>query len=77
MANIPLGYEDEPVPSVVFTQAELDMIYFTCLHDIGHPQAEEYQLADSGFETLLKALTKIANYLDSLMTNGEPDVVQA
>jgi hypothetical protein len=58
-----------------FTQAELDMLYFSCLHDIGHPQAQEFELKDSGFETLLSALSKIQEFMLSLETSGEPDVM--
>lgn len=66
--------DDEFVP-VQFTQSELDIIYFVCLHDIGHPQAQEYELRDEGFETLLGALTRIQEWMESLSTAGEPDVV--
>lgn len=66
--------EDELVP-VQFTQAELDIIFFVCLHDIGHPQAMEYELKDEGFEDLLRALTRIQEWMESLSTSGEPDVV--
>ena len=74
MTSMPMGYEDDEV-DLRFTQAEIDMLYFTCLHDIGHPQALEFELKDSGFETLLGALTKIQNFMESLEVNGEPEVM--
>lgn len=74
MTQKPLGYEEDLV-DLRFTQAEIDMLYFSCLHDIGHPQALEFELQDEGFETLLQALKKIQDHQESLETNGEPDVV--
>jgi hypothetical protein len=71
---MPMGYEDDLV-DLRFTQAELDMLYFSCLHDIGHPQAQEFELKDSGFETLLGALTKIQEWMESLELDGEPTVL--
>lgn len=58
-----------------FTQSEIDMIYFACLAHIGHPQATEMELNDDGFDTLLGALTKIKAHMDSLYTDGEPEVI--
>jgi hypothetical protein len=74
MTSAPMGYDDDLV-DLRFTQAELDMLYFSCLHDIGHPQAQEFELKDSGFETLLSALSKIQEFMLSLETSGEPDVM--
>ena len=74
MATAPLGYNDDEI-DLKFTQAEIDMLYFAALHDIGHPQALEFELDDPGFETLMKALKKIQDHMESLYTNGEPDVV--
>lgn len=76
MASSPDGYDSDIVP-LEFTLAELDMLYFTCLHDIGHPEAEEWQLTDSGFDALLKALKKIHEYHESLVIDGEPDIIEA
>jgi hypothetical protein len=66
---------DEQLVPVQFTQSELDVIFFVCLHDIGHPQAMEFELLDEGFEDLLRALTRIQEWQESLVTAGEPDVV--
>lgn len=71
--RMPEGYNTDLIKDLLFTQAELDMIYFTCLHDIGHPQAQEYALGDEGYETLLDALKKIQEFFDGI---AEPDVVK-
>ena len=74
MTSVPLGYDDDEI-DLGFTQGEIDMLYFAALHHIGHPQALELELDDPGFETLLKALKKIQDHMETLYTNGEPDVV--
>lgn len=74
MTDVPAGYDEDEVTRVVFTQAELDMLYFAGLHHIGHPQAQEYELQDDGFETLVKALKRIQDHMEWLETNGEPDL---
>lgn len=71
--EMPEGYETDLV-DLQFTEAELDMLYFTCLHDIGHPQAIEFALSDNGYETLLAALKKIQDWSDN---RAEPDVMRA
>lgn len=74
MSGVPEGYATDEV-DLRFTQAELDMLYFSCLHDIGHPQAEQWALSDDGFETLLGALSKIQEFFEAMSVSGEPDLV--
>ena len=64
--------------NIEFTQSEIDMLYWSALHDIGHPEALGFELTDSGFDTLLRALTKIQAHMESLyeadLLSGEPEV---
>lgn len=68
-------YNNDLLPELQFTQAEIDMVYFACLAFIGHPQTEDHTYSDEGFATLLVALTKIQTWCEGLMLDGEPDVV--
>lgn len=60
--------DDDETADLRFTQNEVDMIYFSCLDYLGHPDAEDWALSDAGFKHLLTALTKIQDY-----NNGRHD----
>lgn len=54
-----------------FTQHEIDMIYFACLQHVGHPDAENYEMQDDGFEHLMSALRRISAYMETVYDGPE------
>lgn len=68
-------YDEVPVEEVKFTHGELDMIYFSCLAYMGHPQAKEWTLTDDGFASLVRGLKKIQDWNETQAEKGEPEVV--
>lgn len=71
------AYDTELVEDLIFTEAEIDMLFFHSLKAIQHPQAEDWTTTDDGFETLMRALTKIQDHFGLRETDGEPVVVRA
>lgn len=68
-------YDEVLIEEVQFTHGELDMIYFSCLAYMGHPQAKEWTLTDDGFASLVRGLKKIQDWNEQQETAGEPEVV--
>lgn len=68
------AYQEEPVPEIVFTHAELDMLYYAALVAIDHPVAEQYDFTDEGLHDLLRALARISEW-EEAHSEPEPMVV--
>lgn len=78
ISQAPPGYDSEIIEDIGFTQAEIDMIYFACLHYMGHPQAQAYEMQDSGFDSLLTGLQKIQTRMEEIESADEgPQVISA
>lgn len=71
----PLMDESEDV-TFSFTQSELDMIYFTCLAYIDHPDAADYELGAEGFDVLMGALRRISHYMETAAHLNDPEIVE-